>query len=111
MEMIIVAIRIHQIYPSGAGFTNQPIAYSGVVYSVAATNSSEAHALARDRVWASAKDLRGIVEIYRKGSGPPGDHQLWCGCQIFDGLGVNHNDRVPDIRAAMDAHLVKRHRS
>lgn len=101
-----MANKIYDLYPTGYGFSNDTVDYHGVSYSVAAANNKQAHYLAGQEIWATdANSPQGIVEIYRRGSGEPGDHRLWCGCQIFGGLGLQHGAGVRAIRNAMKDHL------
>ncbi|RNM11734.1 hypothetical protein [Nocardioides pocheonensis] len=101
-----MANKIYHLYPSGAGFSNNTVDYHGTLYAVAAVNNRQARYFAHNDVWATdASQPQGIVEIYQRGAGEPGDHRLWCGCQIFGGLGLQHMEGVRAIRAAMHGHL------
>ena len=107
-----MANRIYVLYPSGGGFSNDTIDYHGTSYAVAAASSRQAHVLARGGVWATDPARpQGIVEIYEKGTGEPGDHRLWCGCRVFWGLGVRHGAGARAITAAMRKHLAEDHPS
>ena len=105
-----MANKLYMLYPAGSGFSNDTVDYHGTSYAVAASNNRQAHVLANRDVWVrSADEPQGIVEIYRRDLGAPGDHQLWCGCRIYGGLNLRHLAGVRAIRAAMREHLAEEH--
>lgn len=105
-----MANKLYVIYPTGGGFSNDTVDYRGTSYAIAAASSRQAHVLANQDVWAKSADQpQGIVEIYRRDLGAPGDHQLWCGCRIFGGLNLRHLAGVRAIRGAMKEHLAEEH--
>lgn len=102
--------KLYMLYPVGSGYSNNTVDYRGSSYSVAAASSKQAHELARRNVWSTGfEHPQGIIEIYRRGSGPPGDHQLWCGCRLYTGLNLQHLAGIRAIRAAMESHVSRAH--
>ena len=79
--------------------------YLGQFVDVAAVSIKQAFFFAGNRQWAEGPDgPAGIVEYYQRGAGPPGDHRLWCGCQIYGGL-FRHGDSGRTIREKMEKHV------
>jgi hypothetical protein len=79
--------------------------YHGWMCSVAAVSIKQAYYFAGNRVWATdPEDPLGIVEIYNRGAGAPGDHQMFDGCRIYGGLGLEHGAGKSVIGRAMRAH-------
>lgn len=104
------SVKLYGLFPMGAGFSNKTINYQGVAYQVAAVSNKQAHYFANNDVWAAdVASPAGIVEVYRRGAGNPGDHWLWDGCRVFGGLNVQHGDGKRAISAAMREHLNHKH--
>jgi hypothetical protein len=100
-----LATRIYTLFPTSDGFSNHTADNNGSVLYIAASSNRQAYYFAHQRIWVSDMELpAGIVEWYTRGGRPPGDHRLYCGCQIFGGSGVKDADGVKRIREALRAH-------
>jgi hypothetical protein len=100
-----VATRIYTLYPTIGGFSNYTEDYDGILLYIAALNNKQAHYFAHRGQWLSnLESPAGIVEQYTRGAGPPGDHRLYCGCQILGGTGVKNADGVQRIREVLRVH-------
>ena len=105
-----MSVRIYQLFPSGAGFSNETIDYPDTSYYVAAASTREAYYRAYQGIWTRGPERpSGIVEICTRGGSGEGWRRLWCGCQIYGGIGVNHGDGVRLLKAAMRRHLEDQH--
>lgn len=105
-----MSIRIYQLLLSGEGFSNETIDYPDTSYYVAASSTREAYYCAYKGAWTRGPVRpSGIVEIYTRGGSGEGWSRLWCGCQIYGGIGVNHGDGVRLLMAAMSRHLEDQH--
>jgi|SRR5680860_1202784 len=105
-----MGLKVYQLYPMGGGFSNNTENYDGTYYYVAAVNNKQAHFFARSGLWAKTiENPAGIVDVYTRSSSPQGWHRLWCGCRIHGGIGVEHNQGVRALRAALAAHAHEHH--
>lgn len=99
-----MSVKIYSLFPDGVGYSNNTVDYHGESWKVAAVSNRQAHYYATNSIWAGGPGEGGVVEVYRRGWGEPGDHRLWCGCRIYGGIGIEHGDDVRKIKGAMVEH-------
>lgn len=106
-----MATKVYTLDPRPfGGFSNRLEDYDGVEYQIAAVSIKQAYYFAGREVWASdTEDPAGILSIYRRGAGGPGDHWLWDGCREYGGKRFEHGTGKRAIAAAMRNHIDEDH--
>lgn len=98
-------MRLYTLYPTGCSFSNKTVDYQGTELSIAAESIKQAFHFAYNQSWSDGPDSpAGIVELYQRGGGKRGWHQLWCGCRIHGGIGLRNAMPRSEIVNAMRSH-------
>ena len=103
-------MRIFQLYPAGAGFSNEVHDFEVNCHYVAAGGVRQAYYFANQEKWSAGPESPGgIVAIHTRCEDARELHDLWCGCLLSAGIGISHGDGERLLKAAMYRHLEQAH--